>query len=166
MNDFLPTNYEVPATEGNYLKFKKEGTYTFRVLGSAVIGWVYFNTDNKPVRSHTPIEEVPPNAKLERDGSFRPRHFWAFLVYNYDAKKVQILELTQKTIMEPMKAYVSNPKWGNPTGYDFAVTRKGLGFDDTEYTVIAEPHSEAPVVNVPKVDLNALFTGADPFTKE
>lgn len=164
MNDFLPTNYEVPEQETNYLKFKKEGTYTFRILSSAIVGWSYWTNDKKPVRSKVPFEEVPEDAKLDK-GQFKPKHFWAFLVYNYDAKRVQILEITQKTIQETIQAYVENPKWGSPLKYDIAVTRTGMSMDDTEYTTIAEPHSEAPVLNVPvpKIDLQQLFEGKDPF---
>lgn len=163
--DFLPSNYEAPEAESNYLKFKQEKTYTFRVLSSAVVGWVYWTKDKKPVRSRVPFEDEPEDAKLD-NGQFKPKHFWSFLVYSYDAKKVQILEVTQKTIQDSIKAYVSNPKWGSPLGYDLAVTRKGMGFDDTEYTTIAEPHSEAPVLNIPQVNLEALFDNSDPFAKE
>ena len=164
MNDFLPTTYEAPESESNYMRFKKEGTYTFRVLGSAIVGWEYWTKENKPVRSKTPFEDVPEDAKLNR-GQFQPKHFWAFLVYDYGAKKVKILELTQKTIMGPLKAFVDNPKWGNPTGYDIAVTRRGMGLDDTEYTVIAEPHSPSPVTTIPTIDLTELYVGGDPFAE-
>ena len=160
--DFLPTAYEIPETESNYLRFKKEGSYTFRVLGSAIVGFEYWTRENKPIRSKVAWEEVPEDAKLDKNGNFQ-KHFWAFLVYDYESKKVKILELTQKTIMETIKTYVSNPKWGNPTGYDITVTRKGMGFGDTEYTVIAEPHSDTPMLNVPDIKLDALYEGLDPF---
>lgn len=161
MNDFLPTNYEVPESEGNYFKLKK-GENRFRVLGSAIVGFEYWDKNNKPVRSKLAFEEVPEDAKLNAQGQFQPKHFWAFLVWNYGAKKIQVLELTQKSIMNAVKSYVSNPKWGSPMGYDIVATREGEGLE-TEYTVIAEPHSEAPLLNVPDVDLTALFSGADPF---
>lgn len=160
MDDFLPKNYEVPSSEGNYMKLKI-GENRFRVLSSAIIGYEYWTKDNKPVRSRTLWEEVPEDARLD-DGNFRPKHFWAFLVYNYEAKKVQILEITQKTIMAAMQAYVKNPKWGDPKTYDFSITGEGEGMN-REYATIAEPHSDSPVANPPHIDLTVLYEGGDPF---
>jgi hypothetical protein len=163
MKDFLPTQYELPETESNYLKLKK-GSNKFRVLSSAIVGFEYWTRENKPVRSKVAWEEIPDDAKLDKNGNFQ-KHFWAFTVYDYESKKVKILELTQKTIMGSIKTYVSNPKWGNPTGYDFEVTRTGDGME-TEYTTIAEPHSDTPVTNIPEIHLEELFVGGDPFSKE
>lgn len=163
MSDFLPADYEVPAAEGNYFKFKK-GTNTFRVMGSAIVGYEYWNTSNKPVRAKKMWDAIPSDARLE-DGQFKPKHFWAFVVFNYDAKRVQIMEVTQKSIMSAMEALVHNPKWGDPKGYDITVTRTGDGLD-TEYSVMPEPHSPAPDTSVPTIRLEALFDGSDPFSPE
>jgi hypothetical protein len=163
--DFFPTaDYKIPNTS-NYMKFV-EGENTFRVLSSAIIGYVYFNTENKPVRSRTPFDGVPHDIKKDGD----VKHFWAFLVWNYEAQRVQILELTQKGIMTVIQSYIKNPKWGNPREYDFIVTRTGSGLD-TEYTTAVNPKSpleESIVerVKAVKVDLNALFEGIDPFSAD
>jgi hypothetical protein len=58
MDEFLPTNYEVPVSDGNYMKLKI-GENRFRVLSSAIVGYEYWTKDNKPVRSRTLWEEVP-----------------------------------------------------------------------------------------------------------
>lgn len=160
MNNFLPTGYEAPVTEGNYFKLKK-GDNTFRILSHAVVGWEYWTKDKKPVRSMEAWEEVPEDAKRNENGSFQ-KHFWAFIVWNYEAKKVQIMEITQKTIQDAIEAYVENKKWGSPLGYDLVVKATGDGLE-REYTTIAEPHSEAPKSNIEKINLQALFTGGDPF---
>lgn len=163
-NDFFPTaDYKIPTTS-NYMKFATPGEYTFRVLSSAVVGWQYFNTENKPIRSRTVFDEMPDDLKKEG----RINHFWAFLVWNYESKKVQILEITQKTIMSPMQALIKNPKWGNPKNYDITITRKGTGMQDTEYAVVPNPHT-ALDENIKeqaekiKVNLDALFENLDPF---
>lgn len=160
---FLPTNYEAPKAEGNYFKLQK-GENRFRILGPAITGWEYWTKDSKPVRSKEAWEEVPENAKRNDNGGFQ-KHFWAFPVWNYDASKVQIMELTQKSIQGAIQAYVENKKWGDPTGYDLVVTRVGDGLE-TEYTTIAEPHSEAPKADASKIDLQALFKGEDPFAEK
>lgn len=151
---FLPENYKTP--EGNYYKFQ-EGENTFRILSSAIIGYEYFNKDNKPIRSKTPFTNTPLDIK--EDGSIK--HFWAFLVYSYRAEKQQILEVTQSSIQSAIKTLVSNPKWGDPKGYDITITRSGSGLD-TEYNVIPSPHSKLEI-EPQKVNLEALYSGEDPF---
>jgi len=162
-NDFFPTvDYKLPETS-SYLKLT-EGEHNFRVLSSAIVGYQYFNDDNKPVRSETPFDETPG---IKKEG--RVNHFWAFAVWNYNDKKVQIMEITQKTIMAPMNALIRNPKWGNPKNYDITITRKGTGMQDTEYTLVPNPHSPldddiAEEYMSKKINLKALFVGSDPFS--
>lgn len=159
MNDFLPTGYEAPVIEGDYLKLKK-GENRFRVLSSAITGFEYWNTSNKPVRSKEMWEEAPSDIKPDQN---KIRHFWAFVVWNYGANKVQIMEITQKGIQESIRAYVANPKWGSPKGYDLVINASGDGLE-REYTTIAEPHSPAPEANISNIKLDALFKGEDPFS--
>lgn len=165
-DNFFPSeDYKIPSTS-NYMKFV-DGKNKFRVLSSAIVGYEYWNTQNKPVRSRVPYDEIPEDIKHEKDGSIKISHFWAFIVWNYDAKRVQILEVTQKSIQSAIKAYVDNEAWGNPKGYDIVVTRTGTGFD-TEYQVIANPHSPTPPeaqksLEAKKINLNALYDGSDPF---
>lgn len=157
MNNFLPKDYEVPSNQGNYYKLSK-GENRFRIMGPALVGFEYWNTANKPIRSTEPWDERPEDMK--EGGTIK--HFWAFPVYNYEAKKVQIMEITQKSIQGAIQAYVENKKWGDPIGYDFVVTRTGDGLE-TEYTVITEPHSPAPKADASSVNVAALLTGSDPF---
>lgn len=163
MSNFLPDNYKLQDTNGNYMKFQP-GLNQIRILGSAVVGWEYFNTDNKPVRSREAFEEYPMDIK--KDGKIK--QFWAFPVFNYQQKKVQVLELTQKTIMLAIKSLVDNPKWGDPQMYDIAITKVGEGMD-TEYSVQGEPPIGKPEPSVQAlakakpINLEALFDGKDPF---
>src|SRR3990167_4201981 len=115
-NFFPTTDYKLPETS-NYMKLT-EGEHTFRVLSSAIVGYMYFNNENKPIRSRTAFDEMPSDIK--KDG--RINHFWAFVVWNYEAKRIQILEITQKSIMLPIQSLVKNPKWGNPKNYDITIT--------------------------------------------
>ena len=164
-DNFLGTDYKLPETS-NYMKFK-EGDNTFRVLSSAITGWEYWTEDNKPVRRKESWSTVPDDIKTEKDGSVRINHFWAFVVYNYEAKKIQVLEITQKGIMKYIQGLVKNTKWGNPKGYDIVVNRSGSGFD-TEYVVSADPHSEVDHKVLKQyedmnINLEALYEGNDPF---
>lgn len=165
MSFFPSEDYKIPSNS-NFMKFV-DGKNKFRVLSSAIVGYEYWNTENKPIRSRTPFDEMPDDIKVEKDGKTRINHFWAFVVWNYEEKRVQVLEVTQKTVMGAIKAYVDNEAWGDPQGYDFVVTRSGSGFD-TEYQIIANPHSpvseEIQKVHDAKIiHLEALYEGKDPF---
>lgn len=168
-DEFLPEGYEVPASPSNYMKLQ-DGENTFRVLSSAIVGFEYWTNDKKPVRLKTFPEVMPVDIKIEKDGSKKIKPFWAFVVWNYTAEQIQILQLTQKSIMGAIKAVVDNKKWGNPKGYDITVTRTGEGLD-TEYSTMPNPHSIledkiADALSDKKVNLEALFDGADPFASE
>lgn len=166
MNDnfesFFPQeNYEVPVTS-NYMKFAN-GDNPFRVLSSAITGYEYFTKDNKPVRSK---EEFTSTPDMKAGGAVK--HFWAFVVYNYNAKRIQILELTQKSVMLPISSYIKNPNWGHPTQYDFIVNKVGTNMNDTEYTITVNPKKEidASILEQYKnmnIDLSLLYEGQDPF---
>jgi len=169
---FPEDDYQIPTTS-NYMKFK-EGKNPFRVLSSAVVGYEYWRigSDGKPepVRSKEAFPCVPNDIQLDEKGNpTRINHFWAFIVWNYNDRRVQILQLTQKGIMKYIKSLVDNPKWGLPTGYDIVVTREGTGLD-TEYSVIADPHSEidpeiAQQAKERIINLEKLFIGEDPFSE-
>lgn len=166
MTNFLPDTYENIPTTSNYFKFE-DGENNFRVLSSAIVGFEYWNTNNKPIRSKTSWTHIPDDIKFDDDGRFKINHFWAFVVYNYNEKRIQILEVTQKKIQRAIKALVDNPKWGDPKGYDISVTRSGKGFE-TDYVTMPSPHSQldegiTKQYQAMQIDLEALYSGDDPF---
>lgn len=161
---FLPKDYSVP-TDSKYMKLEK-GSNKFRVLGAAIVGfewWADAEGKRKPFRVKTFQEAV-------NQGIEPIKHFWAFPVWNYAAQKVQVLQVTQKSIMNAITAYVENEDWGDPKEYDFTIKRDGDGMD-TEYQVIASPHKPTPkevsqAYAETFIDLEALYRGEDPFAKE
>lgn len=173
------SDYTVPKGDSKYLKLEK-GQTEFLPLASPILGFEYWNTDNKPVR----LEEQPTNpatlpgirATEDDNGNaqYRVNHFWAFPVIDCNDGKVKILEITQKTIQNDIRAYTKNAKWGSPIlKYTFTVNREGDKFE-TKYTVMANPATEVPKewlaewkrVQDNGFNLNALFTGADPFSAD
>lgn len=169
--DFFPSSdYKVPSSPSNYFKFE-DGENMFRVLSSAIVGWEYWTQGNKPVRSRTMFEETPQDIKLDKDNNpTKIKHFWAFVVWDYKDRRIKILEISQKSIQDGIKALVDNKKWGNPKKYDISVTRQGEGFD-TSYTVMPNPHEDvnfeiSQAFDSKKINLEALYTGGDPFKLE
>jgi len=163
MSDFLPQGYEAPAAGGGYTKFK-QGDTVLRILSRPILGWLDWVEDGgtrKPLRY--PYTPQPPAAQ----GQDRVKHFWAMVVYNYNAKEIQVCEITQAGIRQAIEALANNPSWGDPQGYDLTINRHGEGMD-TEYNVIPTP--PAPVSEVVRnaymdkpVNLEALYSGGDPF---
>lgn len=168
-DEFLPKDYEVPQASSNYMRFQ-EGINRFRILGSAITGFEYWTGENKPVRSKGyPI--TTPNGKINpKTGNVDVKTFWAFPVWNYQTKMIQILQITQKSIMTGVKGLVDNPKWGSPFQYDIAVTKTGEGLD-TEYHTQGEPPLGEPSDEIKNafmekpIQLGALLVGEDPFSK-
>jgi hypothetical protein len=166
MSNFLPEGYDKIPSTGRYMKLL-EGDNVLRILGSAITGWVYWNTAGKPVRLKERPSGRPMDIRTEDDGKETIKHFWAFAVWNYAERMVQVLEVTQKQVMSGIKGYVDDADWGDPKGYDVKITRTGSGFD-TEYFVKAVPHKPldpaiAEEYSKSPVNLSALYEGGDPF---
>jgi len=145
----------MPSNEGNYYKFK-QGENRFRILSSAITGYEYWNKDNKPIRSKEGFEGTPEDMKP--DGQIK--HFWAFIVWNYEAKRVQIMELTQKTIMYSIGALSDNAKWGDVKGY----TGSALGQYYKMQQIEAEQKGlldRAIAGKKPALDLSGVDTAID-----
>jgi len=166
MENFLPVEYKIP-TKSNYMKLK-EGENTFRVLSSAIIGYEYWNIENKPVRLKEMPKNTPRDLRSDENGNqSKIKHFWAFVVYNEKENSIQILELTQTGIQNAIKSLVDNVKWGNPKNYDITIVKKGEKLS-TEYSVMPSPHSKlddsiVEEYNSLNINLNALYDGGDPF---
>jgi hypothetical protein len=172
MNDFLPKGYETPESERNYMEFV-EGANTFRILSPAIVGYEWWedtgDSGRVPRRVRTE-EEIPAEVRNATNDWDRAKHFWAFTVYNYHTKSIQVLELKQKSIMRAIEAYMKNPKWGNPQRYDLTVEKIKTGSRDrdVEYHVIPEPQTplDAGIAELAKhvpVRLEALYKGENPF---
>lgn len=174
--------YDIPSTS-NYLKFE-EGDNRFRILGAfsektAIQGLGYWKTvegKRQPVRlpknadgsfPSVPVSELEINKFGDTD---IPKYFWAFPVWNYAEKKVQILEINQKTILKPIQSYIGNKKWGDPRDYDIIVNQGKEG-DKIVYTVTVDPKEKLEsgiidsFINM-KINIQALFEGKDPFSDE
>ena len=166
--DFLPSNYEVPNPKSNYMKLK-EGINRFRILSSTIMGWMYWNEDAKggkfPVRKR--MTETLRNEDIEDIESLR--HFWAFVVWNYEESKVQILELTQKGLHRAIRALIKDEEWGNPIDkYDIAIIRTGKELA-TRYELQPKPAKPTDIAITEQfqklhINLEVLFTNEDPFS--
>lgn len=164
---FLPKDYKVPAGSGQFMKWQM-GDNKFRALSPVAIGWEGWK-NNKPFRRKEDTIK-PEEVDLNQNGEPNINHFWAFTVWNYADKKVQVLSLTQKTIMAGIEKLVEDSEWGDPQEYDLTVTKEKKG-DKTSYSV--RPSPQKPVtaemleaLEVSKVDLEQLFKNNYPMKAE
>jgi hypothetical protein len=165
---FLPPDYEVPKRPGKYLKFADGKSTRFRILSQTPVmgnvGWDESGERPRPVRK--PSEATWKHGEVRED---KISHFWLLAVWNYDAGRIQVLELTQSTIQEPIKDFAADADYGHPTGYDIVVKRVTKAKKVT-YTVTPKPRKplDAEVASAwdeiqDRFDLTRMFSGGDPF---
>jgi len=162
---FIPKDYKLPVADGGYMRLVK-GENRIRILSDSIQGfewWIDTSDGRKPKRvrpdENIPVGELPADEK--------PKHFWAFVVWNYGKESVQILEITQKSIMKAIMTLYKNKDWGEPQGYDLTIIREGDGLE-TKYTATPSPKKKLvkDIVGAyakTKINLEALYDGEDPF---
>jgi hypothetical protein len=166
-HSFLPDGYAVPKSGGNYMKLRG-GANKFRILSAPILGFEYWTDQRKPVRARKLWDVIPVDADISN--GWNPKHFWAFVVWNFDEKAIQILEITQSTIQRALTDLIHNEEWGDPRNYTITVNRKGEKLE-TEYSVVPSPAKPVPqdimdAYQDKKIDLTLLFDGGDPFNAE
>lgn len=168
---FLPEGTEIPKENSKYMK-PIEGTVKFRVVGPAIVGYEYWTDQKKPVRLKNNPTEKPKDVRMNDDGSWTCKYFWAFPVIDRNdlGGVIKIMEITQKGILKDLEAYLKNEDWGDITGYDISIIGTGKNMD-REYRTVASPHKpltpeEKKTIESNPVNLEALFVGGDPFSTE
>ncbi len=130
----IPKDTVIPSSSGQFAKIQ-DGDNRFRFLSDVVVGWEGWK-DKKPFRREGAVCKIKPEeVDLDKNGKSAIKYFWASIVYNYNEKRIQILELTQKTLMEPLFELEKSEDWGDLKNYDVVIKKSGAGLD-TEYSII------------------------------
>jgi hypothetical protein len=170
---FLDNIKDVPQNSGgggNYMKFN-QGANQIRIVGASddggliqgMIGWgTTAEGGRKPYRWKIG-EEVPAGVED------KPKQFWAMIVWNYKENKIQILELTQAKLRQGILILANDDEWGDPRKYDLKIVKTGEGLETT-YELTPSPHKKRgdeinAAVKAMKINLQALFSGDDPFAE-
>ena len=140
-----------------------QGETRFRLLEDPIFfyeTWVEKSPKRFALTEEIPMDEIGP------DGL---KQVMATKAYNYDTKAIQILSISQKTILKPLKKYSDNPKYGHPNKYDILIEKTGEG-KNSRYGLTADPKEKInkEVKKADKetvVELEQLMINADPFLK-
>lgn len=172
MNEFFENageDYEVPKGESKYMKFE-QGDNKFRILQKPIFGWEGWKIiDGKDTPVRFKMEEKPVDLREFKEQ--RLSHFWAMVVWNFEHKSIEVLEITQKTIQKTIESLARNEDWGSPLGYSITVNREGEKLE-TKYTVTPSPIKETPqevtkaFEELKDFDITRLFSNGDPFSSE
>lgn len=159
---FLPADRPTAsASNGSYFK-PQDGENRVRILSDAVVGFVYWTNDNKPVRTRTEPTQVH-DIRINDDGKpDRIKLFFAMLVWNYATSQIAIWEVTQRTIQDAIEGLADDEDWGHPKNYDLKISKTGKKLD-VKYSIIAAPKKPvAPEIQAAlaetEIDLNSLFS--------
>lgn len=170
---FLPTDYKPPVRTsggGNYFKVQ-DGKNKVRILSDAIVGYVYWNNQNKPVRTRNhPGNPSDIRVDATTNKPDRIKFFWAFCVWDYVAKQVAIWEVTQSTIQEQIEALLENEDWGDPKDYDITISKTGQKLE-TSYTLQPSPQKTLSLEveqawKSSSISLEAVYSGTDPFNDD
>jgi hypothetical protein len=165
-----PTNYEVPKGDSKYMKFE-QGDNKFRILEKPIFGWEGWEagSDGKDTAKRFKYDAKPVDLRPFRNQ--RLNHFWAMPVWNYKSQAVEVLQITQKSILGAIESLCRNEDWGSPLTYNLTVNKTGTTKEDTKYQVSPAPHKAVAQevvdafakVKAAGFDITALYDGGDPF---
>ena len=179
--NFFEQGHEIPDKRNQFMKFV-QGKNRIRFVGNPISGFVFYGKIKredgsealKPYRRRESEGEFSLEEMINRDVRMKPdgeiegqKYFVMGLVYNYQKEKLQVLEITQKSILKALKSYVESEEYGHPSGYDLTIEKKGDGLN-TEYTVVVSPPKplSAEIENLvgeTSCDLQKIFDGEYPL---
>lgn len=135
----IPKGTTIPKSSGSFMKLVA-GKNKIRFLSDVRTGWEGWRA-GKPFRHEGDLCKITPEMVEMTDGE-KPKpninYFWVAQVWNYNTSKVEIFEITQKTIMNPLFTLEEEQDWGDLKGYDINIIKEGEKLT-TKFTVQGVP---------------------------
>lgn len=133
----IPQNTKIPTSNGSFMKLQ-EGPNRVRFLSDITIGWEGWKS-NSPFRHKGEVCKIKAeDVDLNQNKKPNINYIWIAIVWNYTEKRLQILELSQKTIMGALFDLEQSEDWGDLKGYDIEIKKKKEE-GKTSYTVLGIP---------------------------
>lgn len=135
-----------------------------------------FRFDFEPTPDDISMAMGEYTRRVNRDGTgFEPVKFVIALpVYNYDASEVQVLSLTQKSLIRELDAVSQTEDYADITATDFTLGKEGSGLS-TEYKLMPVPRRKGADATIAAAweeakaagfDIGRMLTGGNPFRAE
>ena len=172
---FFPKGYLSPANNvgSKYLKISDGETVKIRILDNfdnpdlAIMGWLVWtetSAGKRPIRRPMGRDIY---SELQNQYNEKPKHFWAFAIFNHNTNDPQVWEVTQSTIQGQIEHLADSPSWGDLSGYDISVSRQGAGLD-TKYIVTPVERNKLGGEQMEQIknanfQLEELYAGGSPF---
>lgn len=166
---FLPPDYKLPKRPSSYMSLET-GDNKFRVLSEAVMGyelWVNKKAVRRSQDNFSIEERLGADIDVYTKSLKVPQYFWAFAVWNYTEKRVQVLQISKKTIFEAFMGILT--AWGDPKEYDITITKKGEKKDTTYLVLPNKPEKLAEEIQQVTREImfnpESFLEGKEPFSK-
>lgn len=179
------------SSGGNYFspsKLQDGGSARFALLTDTPLEffecWITApDGKSKPIRfGHEPTyEDVVTEAGdwTPREGRGGPgtadvKFCIAIPIFNYEAGSVQVMSISQKSIIRELDAISQEPDYEQLTDFDFTLSKKGSGLT-TEYKLRPAPRKKGADATIAAAweevksagfDLERLLVGGNPFSAE
>ena len=150
----------------------------YEVWGDATDGGVKpFRFSNDPTPDDIEAELGSDyTRRLNRDGTAPEAVKFAIAdpLYNHDTSKVQILQLSQKSIIRELDSISQMEDYSNLLEWDFVLGKEGNGLN-TEYSLRAVPRKKNTEPTIQEAwkevqaggfDISRLLSGTNPFKEE
>jgi hypothetical protein len=133
-----------------------------------------FRFESEPTPEDIAVEmgEYEPREGRGGPGTVDIKFFIAAPVYSFDSGRVQVMSLTQKSIIKELDAISQIDEYQDLLTWDFNLSKKGSGLL-TEYTLRPIPRKKGSQEHIDSAwieakaagfDLQRLLTGGNPFS--
>jgi len=161
-------NEELDKKTSDYYKFE-EGKNVLRIVSGFAWGYKY-NYKNSAEGAEKGYPFYRTNAPEVDAIRSKLQLTAAMVVFDYKDNTLKPLTIHQKAILDSIREYNDNPKYGVPTGYDITITKTGSGKGSKYPNTIAdpvEPQSEIIKEALKKVVINLENAyGGNPVVEE
>lgn len=134
-----PSKTSIPSSGGNFIALDN-GQNRFRIVEVTEFYKGWKEEDGRDVSYIADSGNAEADKRALKDmGCEDISHNWGMLVIDRKTNAVGVLDVHQKTIKESLLAYWQNSEWGELSGYDVVIEKKGSGRQGTKYQVMAQP---------------------------
>jgi len=135
-----------------------------------ITGYEAWTTENKPMRFQLKPTEMPENIKTDDSGQRQMKQFISGICYDYTDGVFKCFTFTQKTLRDFLVKFAADEEYGDPTGYDIKIGRKGemlltkYSFTPSPPKALTDKLSTEWKEQKAKCNLDAMFTGEEVFS--